>query len=345
MMTILRNTFSQFIASLSLVVIILLLTFLLFPLNDWQLLFTVKLYQVPFVAIIMITIGIFSVVSGIVTSQYWRQRLYFTERQIQHLVNGHPISSEATYAELKKIQTHFISLQKKMYEQIEYGQTQATERANEREKGLQEVVEQERNRLARDLHDSVSQQLFAASMMMSAINEAGLEEDLALQHQLQLVEKMIHQSQMEMRALLLHLRPVPLKGKSLQQGIKDLLEELTERTSIKLEWKLEDFTMDKGIEDQLFRLYQEAISNILRHSAAKEVQVLLIHRDNQFILRIVDDGKGFKLDEVQSSSYGLQNMEERALELGGTLKIISLLDQGTRVEVKIPNVQESEETT
>ena len=343
MITLLRNIFSQFMISLSLVVIILTLTFFLFPLEDWRGLITMNLYNLPFIAIIFMIVTIFSIISGIVTTQYWKQRMYFIERQIQHLVNGHTISTEDTYVELKKIENHLHQLQQKMYEQIEYGQSLATERANEREKSLQEVVEQERNRLARDLHDSVSQQLFAASMMMSAINESEAVQNVALQHQIQLVEKMIHQSQLEMRALLLHLRPVALKGKSLQQGMKDLLLELTERTSIQLDWKIENFAMDKGIEDQLFRVYQEAISNILRHSEATDVEVLLIMRDGQYILRIADNGKGFNVEEAQSSSYGLNNMEERALELGGTIKIISLMNQGTRVEVKIPNVQITEE--
>lgn len=343
MIILLRNIFSQFMISLSLVVIILTLTFFLFPLEDWRGLITMNLYNLPFIAIVFMIVSIFSIISGIVTTQYWKQRMYHIERQIQHLMNGHPISTDDTYAELKKIESHLRQLQQKMYEQIEYGQSLATERANEREKSLQEVVEQERNRLARDLHDSVSQQLFAASMMMSAINESEAVQNVTLQHQIQLVEKMIHQSQLEMRALLLHLRPVALKGKSLQQGMKDLLLELTERTSIQLDWKIEDFSMDKGIEDQLFRVYQEAISNILRHSEATDVEVLLIMRDGQYILRIADNGKGFNVEEAQSSSYGLNNMEERALELGGTIKIISLVNQGTRVEVKIPNVQVTEE--
>src|SRR5699024_8618202 len=120
----------------------------------------------------------------------------------------------------------------------------------EREESLQEVVIQERNRLARDLHDSVSQQLFAASMMMSAINETTIE-DPSLEKQIHLVEKMIHQSQLEMRALLLHLRPVALKGQSLQKGMRDFLGELINRTPIDLEFQIEDFKIEKGIEDQL----------------------------------------------------------------------------------------------
>ena len=94
---------------------------------------------------------------------------------------------------------------------------------------MQEIIFQERNRLARELHDSVSQQLFAASMLMSAINEVKTPSDDWETKQLKMVEEMIHQSQLEMRALLLHLRPVALKGKSLQDGIKELLVELSQK--------------------------------------------------------------------------------------------------------------------
>lgn len=229
-----------------------------------------------------------------------------------------------------------------MQHQVEQIQHLATERAKEREQSLQEVVMQERNRLARDLHDSVSQHLFAASMMMSAIHETVSDENQLLKQQAHQVEKMIHQAQLEMRALLLHLRPVALKGKPLQQGIEDLLMELSSRLPIEITWKTEEFPIEKGVEDELFRIVQEALSNALRHAEADHIHVMLIQRDHLIILRIVDDGKGFNLDEVITSSYGLENMKERAHDLGGTCKIISLPQQGTRIEVQVPIVKKGE---
>lgn len=235
-------------------------------------------------------------------------------------------------------------VQEKLRIQTEHVQKIATERATEREQSLQEVVEQERNRLARELHDSVSQQLFAASMLMSAINEAGPPEDPALNKQLNMVENMIHQSQLEMRALLLHLRPVALKGKSLQEGVEGLLKELTQKVPLEIDAKIEAFQVDKGVEDQLFRIFQESISNTLRHAKAENLQVLLLERDENIIMRVVDDGVGFQTEAVKTSSYGMQNMHERAYEVGGTLKIISLPNEGTRLEVKVP-ILRKEDTT
>ena len=83
-----------------------------------------------------------------------------------------------------------------------------------------------------------------------------------------MVEQMIHQSQLEMRALLLHLRPVALKGKNLQEGMKELLVELAQKVPLDIEWKIEDMSLDKGIEDHLFRILQESVSNTLRHAKA-----------------------------------------------------------------------------
>src|SRR5699024_5365310 len=148
-----------------------------------------------------------------------------------------------------------------MVAQVEHAQRLATERAKDREASLDEVVVQERNRLARDVHDSVSQQLLAASMMMSPIKEAHHDENLVLKQQLKTVEQMIQQSQLEMRALLMHLRPVQLRGKRLQDGMNYILSELMSRIPIHQHHQIKLFPIEEGIEDQLFLGSQEAVSN------------------------------------------------------------------------------------
>jgi two-component system, NarL family, sensor histidine kinase LiaS len=153
---------------------------------------------------------------------------------------------------------------------------------------------------------------------------------------LKMVEEMIHQSQLEMRALLLHLRPVALKGKTLQEGMEELLIELSQKVTMEIKWKIEDFPLDKGIEDHLFRILQESVSNTLRHAKSTTLEVLLIQRDEFVIMRVVDDGIGFDVEEAKAGSYGMQNMYERAIEVGGSMKIISLKNSGTRLEVKVP---------
>lgn len=314
---------------------ILLATFLTFPLKDWSVLWEAKLYNISYLMVIGILLLFIALIIGIYSSQLWRQHIQYTERQMERLLHNQILLDES-YKDLQKIESYLQALQDKNEKQVEHAQRLATERANEREKSLQEVVIQERNRLARDLHDSVSQQLFAASMMMSAITETSEIEDATLLHQIAMVEKMIHQSQLEMRALLLHLRPIALKGKSLQDGINDLLQELMDRIPIKLDANIEKFPIEKGVEDQLFRILQEAISNSLRHAEASLINVTLIRRESFIIFKIIDNGKGFDMSEINTSSYGLETMKERTHDLGGQFKLVTLPKNGTRIDIKIP---------
>lgn len=320
-------------------------TILTFPLSDWSELVHAKFLDVSYIVLVITVPLVIGSIIGISVGWYWRQHLRKIDRQLKEVIKGQTVTVVADQdIELEKINESIQELQEKWKKLTERSQKQATERAKEREKSLQEVVIQERNRLARELHDSVSQQLFAASMMMSAINEAEDIKNTKIKQQLNMIEKMIHQSQMEMRALLLHLRPAALKGKSLQEGIEELLIELLQKIPMKVESKIETFSIDKGIEDHLFRIVQESISNTLRHAQATTLQILLIERDGIIILRVIDNGVGFDMETVRPSSYGLQNIEERTYEVGGTFKVISLPNEGTRIEVKIPKIQSEEES-
>src|SRR5699024_12852484 len=102
----------------------------------------------------------------------------------------------------------------------------------------------------------------------------------------------------------------------------------------------EEFPIDKGIENQLFRILQEAVSNTLRHADATTLHITLIKREGFIIMRIVDNGKGFDMTETSTSSYGLDTLKERSEDLGGSFKVVSLPTKGTRIEVKIPSLHE-----
>ncbi|MFD2629045.1 sensor histidine kinase [Oceanobacillus kapialis] len=337
MNTIARHIFTAVLYSFLLSGSMIALTIVTFV-EDWLSVFEMKIGDVSFLLAAFVLTVTMALITGIVTAVYWKQRLNRIEKQLLEIAKGQKTSTPLeSYNELETIEQYMRQIQEKIKSQAEHAQKLATERAQEREQSLQEIVVQERNRLARELHDSVSQQLFAASMMMSAINESNIEGENS--KQLQLVEKMIHQSQLEMRALLLHLRPVALKGKSLQEGVEELLVELLQKVPLEIEWKVEAFEVEKGVEDQLFRILQESISNTLRHAEASSLQVMMIEREQTVILRVVDNGVGFDMQTRKTNSYGLQNMQERALEVGGTFKIVSVPGEGTRMEVKVPNLR------
>ena len=333
-------------AGLTVIVVLFVLggTFFVFPLFHISALWEKRVLDIPFIILVPSVSIVIGILFGFMSGHFWKKELGVIDEGLHQMEEGRPLELESSsLPEIQTISTRMNKIQKQIIEQAKLSQRLATEAALDQDKQMQEIVFQERNRLARELHDSVSQQLFAASMMMSAINETkdSTENEIEAK-QLKLVEEMIHQSQLEMRALLLHLRPVALKGKSLQEGMEELLMELMQKVTMDIKWKLEDFPVEKGVEDHLFRILQESVSNTLRHSKASQFEVLLIKRDGFIILRVTDDGVGFDVDEQKAGSYGLQNMYERAVEIGGNLKIVSLKSKGTRLEVKIPIVSEGE---
>lgn len=311
-----------------------------FPLTAWSDLWNSHFMDIPFAIFIPVSSIILGVIFGIGTGLFWKGQLRYIDDALHQLEEGKQMDIKAMppQGDLQLIAKRLEKINRQISAQAKVSQRLATERAEEQESRIQGIISQERNRLARELHDSVSQQLFAASMMMSAINEPKQSLEDPETKQLRIVEQMIHQSQLEMRALLLHLRPIALKNKSLQEGMKELLTELSQKVPMNIQWKVEDFSLDKGVEDHLFRILQESVSNTLRHAKATKLEVLLINRDDLIIMRVVDDGIGFNADKAKAGSYGLQTMQERALEIGGTLKIVSVKNKGTRLEVKVPNV-------
>lgn len=323
-----------------LIAVVVTISFIIvYPITNWSKLWEQEIMDIPFVIFIPVFSIALGTVLGIFSGLFWRRQLQSIENSLHQLEEGRQseLKDKPPISEMQAIADRIDKIGKQMSEQAKLSQRLATEKVEDQEARIQEIIEQERNRLARELHDSVSQQLFAASMMMSAINETKqTAEESVERKQLEMVEEMIHQSQLEMRALLLHLRPAALKNKSLKEGIEELLIELSLKVTMEIKWKLEDFPLDKGIEDHLFRILQESVSNTLRHSKAKLLDVLMVKRDNLVILRIVDDGIGFEVDNMKAGSYGMQNMHERAVEVGGTLKVISIKNKGTRLEVKVP---------
>ncbi|MFS0820459.1 sensor histidine kinase [Bacillus sp. 1P02SD] len=315
--------------------------FMAFPLANWAELWQTQLMDLPYIILAISLSLIAGLVFGMISGVIWRKQLLSVSDAIYQIEQGRalPDTPENQMVEVATIWERIKKVQTHIAEQTKLSQKLANEKAEDQEKRMQKIVSEERNRLARELHDSVSQQLFAASMMMSAINESRTNTDDREAKQFKLVEEMIQQSQLEMRALLLHLRPVALKGKTLQEGIGELLVELAQKVPVAIEKKIEDFQIDKGIEDHLFRILQESVSNTLRHSKANQLEVLLIKRDDFVILRIVDDGIGFDVEQAKTGSYGLQNMYERAVEIGGTMRIVSLKEKGTRIEVKVPMLE------
>lgn len=244
--------------------------------------------------------------------------------------------------EIGRLGEQLNAITKKWEEQVTSLQRLSSNNAQLAQKAKYSAIVEERQRLARELHDAVSQQLFAISMTATAVGRT-LDKDFEkAQRQIYLIEEMASVAQSEMRALLLHLRPVHLEGKPLAEGLVELLQELAAKVPMEIDWELADeIKLPRGIEDHLFRIVQEAMSNALRHSKATRLEVRLVRPSAETIrLMIRDDGVGFDLDAKKQTSYGIVTMRERVNEIGGSMNLITAPGKGTRIEIRVPIMAE-----
>lgn len=201
----------------------------------------------------------------------------------------------------------------------------------------EEIIEKERKRIARDLHDTVSQELFAAHMILSGVSQQALKLDREkMQTQLQSVAAILETAQKDLRVLLLHLRPVELEEKSLVEGIQILLKELEDKSDLKVSLKQNVSKLPKKIEEHIFRILQELISNTLRHAQASCLDVYLYQTDVEVQLKVVDNGIGFQLGSLDDLSYGLRNIKERVEDMAGNIQLLTAPKQGLAVDIRIP---------
>ena len=199
------------------------------------------------------------------------------------------------------------------------------------------IIEKERKRIARDLHDTVSQELFAAHMILSGVSQQALKLDREkMQTQLQSVAAILETAQKDLRVLLLHLRPVELEEKRLVEWIQILLKELEDKSDLEVSLKQNVSKLPKKIEEHIFRILQELISNTLRHAQASCLDVYLYQTDLELQLKVVDNGIGFQLGSLDDLSYGLRNIKERVEDMAGTVQLLTAPKQGLAVDIRIP---------
>jgi len=205
------------------------------------------------------------------------------------------------------------------------------------------AVLEERRRLARDLHDTVSQHLFAIHMSASSMPKLlELDRDRADAVLAQLID-MSSLAQRQMRGLIAQLRPLELEGRSLEEALDKWFPDYCRQNGLQgvLDWRI-DSELSDAKERQLFLIIQEAMANIVKHAAAGQASLRLSETERQYIMTLEDDGTGFRADQVKPGSYGLSTMKERAQKLGGDASILSKPGAGTRIRVTIPKLTEKE---
>jgi signal transduction histidine kinase len=200
------------------------------------------------------------------------------------------------------------------------------------------AVLQERNRLARELHDSVTQSLYSLTLLAEAGQRMIRAEDLQqIAGNQTRLGQIAQQALQEMRLLVYELRPLALKSEGLVGALEQRLETVERRAGIQARVLVEgEVDLAPGLEEELYGIAQEALNNALKHARASKIVLSVRMVDKSVILEIADDGQGFDLAEVQvKGGLGLISMQERAEKIGGQLDIDSAPGEGTRVSVKV----------
>ncbi|QQE73813.1 sensor histidine kinase [Brevibacillus composti] len=308
---------------------------------DWKVL-------ISFFLLALLVAGVIGLIAGYIWGNLLKKRLHVLWEAATHLGRGILSSRvpELGVDEIGELGWQLNRLAAQWEEQVASLQRLSNHNAALAEQLKHTAVTEERQRLARELHDAVSQQLFAIAMTTAAMKRLVEKNPQRAAQQIELVEEMAAAAQSEMRALLLHLRPATLQNKTLKEAIQDLLEELTRKNAMDISWEIEDTSnLPSGIEDHLFRILQESLSNTLRHARASQIQVKLFTLQGQVRMRIVDDGVGFDPDGEKLTSYGLRTMRERVAELGGSFDIYSAVGKGTQIEVRVPIMLDTDTET
>jgi signal transduction histidine kinase len=220
----------------------------------------------------------------------------------------------------------------------------AIENARLSRRAQEAAVLEERSRLARDLHDSVSQQLFSMTLTAQAAR-AQLEKNPArTAAQLERLQETAAAALAEMRALIFQLRPPGLAELGLVAALQQYVGSLNRRENINVRLHVEGEERDaRGAEQAIYRIVQEALNNVVKHAGTCRVEIGLSFAPQQLTLVIRDDGRGFDpaSDRIGERHFGLVSMRERAAELGGNLQLDTASGQGTTITVTVPQGEHS----
>ena len=241
------------------------------------------------------------------------------------------VARSAIFVIVGWIENRLVNLQRNQHQELEKANQKLRQFALTSEKLAQT---QERNRIARELHDTLAHTLSSVSVQLEAIKALfGRNPDEAQKMLAQTLEN-TKNGLAETRRALIDLRASELESYGLTGAIRNLVQSAAERGGFKIEFHM-DPEMDMLPEDVahcLYRVAQEAAENVLRHAGAKKIWVSLLPENNSVELTIRDDGSGFETDELEKSHLGVKGMRERVEMLGGNFSVRSGKGQGTQVK-------------
>ena len=212
----------------------------------------------------------------------------------------------------------------------------------ERVRAGAEARQTERARIARELHDSISQDLFSLSLLAAGLRKA-LHGNPLLRPEVTAMERTSARAMREMHALLLELRPVALEDSGLVPAVTELCQAYQARLAINVCADLGEVSLGPAAEHAVLRIIQEALGNAARHGEPETITVRLSQLDGFVTVEIRDDGRGFDPADVSARhGMGLALMRERVTELGGSFQLDSAMGDGAAITVQLPAGQDGQ---
>jgi NarL family two-component system sensor histidine kinase LiaS len=202
--------------------------------------------------------------------------------------------------------------------------------AAERQRATNDARAAERARIAREVHDAISQHLFGLRMIAAGMRKA----DPANQ-QAQAIERISEEALRDMQALLIELRPASLDGAGLAPALREVCAAYHDRLGVTVDASLEDISVPEAVQHALLRVTQEACANAVRHGNARRLAVSMTRQDGHVELAVRDTGTGFDPAAPHAGS-GMAHIRDRVAELGGTVDIDSAPGRGAALTVRVP---------
>jgi len=242
----------------------------------------------------------------------------------------------------KERDTQLRIAQRARLEALQQVQLELVAREKMRRELLQHTVlaqEEERSRIARELHDETAQILTAFTLNLAALKDL-MPAAPRVEELLGRLQRLSHKMSEGIYRLVHDLRPAQLDDLGLVAALQHIAEDEVNRTGVKVSLDIQGAKrrLDRLAETVLFRVTQEALTNVARHAGTAQAQIQLLFLPEQIILRICDQGLGFKVEElpVQRRGWGLVGMRERVESIGGEFRIQSFPNQGTELEILLP---------
>lgn len=283
--------------------------------------------------IALLSAGLLIMIAGFIIIPKTIEPLSKVELAIESLEKGNPLPSEAiAVTENEPLLGSLLRISERIG-------IQEQELQDEKLRRLRSVIDgqdRERQRLARELHDSLGQSLIAVRLQLESTEKPGISQVRAA---IDVSKGMIDQAIDEVRRISNDLQPAALDELGLETALRTRTMELAAIAGINatFECKGSIERLEKKSKIYLFRIAQEAITNIIKHARATDMKVAIARNDQTVHLMVTDNGRGFTIDpKSYAHRNGIQNMRERASLLGGTFTIESALKAGTCITITIP---------